>query len=147
VNKIAAELAKLYEQRGGLNPAVVVDWARAHPKSALHARFEWDNTTAAKAYRLWQARKLITEVEVIYPDKQRRQVYVSPVESRGDAGYASLVDVLSDAERRAAYLSQALAEYERAGDKYADLEELAGVRREVAKARERAEKRGARKAA
>jgi hypothetical protein len=78
---------------------------------------------------------LITEVEVSYPDGKVRQVYVSPVENRGADGYASLVDILGDKERRAAYLAQALAEYERAGDRYSDLEELAGVRVAVAEVR------------
>ncbi len=62
-----------------------------------------------------------------------RQVYVSPVESRGKGGYSALVDVLSDAQQRAAFLAQALAEYQRVGDRYADIKELSQVRAAVAR--------------
>ncbi len=131
--KIALELERLHKKHGALDPSAVVNWAQTHPTSALHGRFQWNNSKAAHEYRLWQARELITEVTVIYPDGKTRQVYVSPVESRGNGGYASLVEVLSDAERRAAFLAQALAEYERVGEKYQDLRELAGVRSAVRK--------------
>lgn len=131
--KIEAELRELYEQLGGLDPSTLVEWARENPDSALHARLNWDDTEAAHAYRVWQMRQIITEVEVVYPDGKRRQVFVSPIESRGNGGYASLVDVMSDAERRARYLSQALAEYRRLGEKYEDLVELAEVREAVAR--------------
>jgi hypothetical protein len=128
---IAVELAAL--ARGGrLNPRRVVQWARAHRASALHGCFQWDNTKAAEQYRLWQARELIVSVEVKYEDGQRRQVYVSPLPSRGrEGGYRRLVDVLSEKEARAQFLAQALEELERVCAKYEDLTELAGVRAEV----------------
>lgn len=128
---VAAELALLYRQHRALDPAVVVAWAKKHPTSALHARFTWDDSKAAREHRLWQARQIITEVEVTYADGRVRQVYVSPVPMRRRGGYLSLVDVLSEAGRRRQFLEQALAEYERANLKYEDLAELAGVRAEV----------------
>jgi macrodomain Ter protein organizer (MatP/YcbG family) len=142
---IKTELEALYKAHGVLNPRTVVQWARNHASSALHARFTWDNSIAAERYREWQARELITEVTVIYPDKKERPVFVSRVENRGPAGgYESLVDVMSDAEKRAAYLAQALDEYKRVGAKYSDLKELSGVRAAVDRV---ASKHGARKAA
>lgn len=140
---VVSELAAIYKDRGGLDPGYVVQWAKRNPRSALHGRFQWDNTKAAHAYRLWQARALITEVEVEYPDGKKRQVYVSPVTSRGRSGYASLVDVMSDRERREEFLAQALAEYERVGVKYHDLEELAEVREAVGRVRRRRGKKSA----
>jgi len=134
---VAEELESIYQRQGGLRPDVVVEWARKHPHSALHSRFTWDDTKAAHAYRLWQARELITEVEVTYLDGKVRQVYVSPVEARGRTGYAALVDVMSDHERRDAFLAQALAEYERVGEKYHYLVELAEVRQAVNAARKK----------
>jgi hypothetical protein len=146
---VAAELAGIYKRDKGLNPAAVVAWAERNPDSALHSRFLWDDTAAARAYRLWQAREIITEVEVIYPDGKVRQVYVSPVQARGDTGYATLVEVLNDKDRREMFLAQALAEFERVAAKYADLKELAGIRRAVTAATKkvRAGKRGRRRAA
>jgi len=129
--KIAAELAAL-AQRGRLVPKRVVEWAKAHQRSALHSCFEWNNGRAAEQYRIWQARELIVSVEVTYPDGKKRQVYVSPVHARvAREGYHRLVDVMSDDEKRWRYLEQALDELERVCARYEDLCELGGVRAAV----------------
>lgn len=133
--RVAAELEAIYKRNGALEPVAVVDWAAKHRESALHSRFEWDNGKAGHAYRLWQAREMIVEVEAIYPDGKVRQVYVSPVECRKKGGgYMALVEVLSDTERKQRFVEQALADYRRVGEKYEDLKELAGVRRAVDRA-------------
>lgn len=127
---VAEELAAI--ARGGrLDPKRVVDWARRNRSSALHSRFQWDDTKAAEQYRLWQARELIVSVEVTYADGKQRQVYVSPISTRGKGGYHRLVDVISDADLRGQFLSDALAELERVCARYEDLTELAGVRAAV----------------
>lgn len=128
--RIAAEL-KALERRGHVDPKRVVDWARINRGSALHSCFEWDDSAAAERYRLWQARELIVRVHVIYPDGKPRQIYVSPIITRGRGGYMRLADVLSDSGRRAEFLRQALEELERVCEKYNDLRELAGVRAAV----------------
>ncbi len=134
--RIAEELAAL-AKRGRLVPKRVVAWARAHRRSILHSCFEWDDRKASEQYRIWQARELIVSVEVTYPDGKRRQVYVSPVQARPSGeGYHRLVDVMSDKERRAEFLAQALDELERVCAKYEDLCELAGVRAAVRLARQ-----------
>jgi hypothetical protein len=129
--QVAAELEALAAAKGRLVPKRVVDWARTHRKSALHACFEWNNSRAAEQYRLWQARELIVSVQVTYADGKRRQVYVSPIVSRPQ-GYRRLVDVMSDETLRAQFLAQALEDLQRVCDKYIDLTELAGVRAAVA---------------
>lgn len=48
---------------GVLTPSAVVDAAR-NPNSSMHAQFEWDDSEAAEAYRLQQARALIRRVKV-----------------------------------------------------------------------------------
>jgi hypothetical protein len=131
-SRIAKELAAL-STRGRLSARRVVEWARTHRASALHTCFQWDNTKAAEAYRIWQARELIVSVEVVYGDGKKRQVYVSPISIRGSkaGGYQSLVSVLSDRDMRKQFLAQALAELELVLAKYEDLTELAGVRAAV----------------
>lgn len=128
--RIAEELAVL-TRRGRLAPKRVVDWARAHRASALHECFEWNNGKAAEQFRLWQARELIVSVEVVYLDGKKRQVYVSPIATRGPRGYHKLVDVMDDKALRSQFLAQALGDLERVCAKYADLTELAGVRAAV----------------
>lgn len=58
-------LQQIYDERGQLTPAAVVDVARdaAHP---LHERFEWDDSVAGEAWRRVQAQELIRSVKVIY---------------------------------------------------------------------------------
>jgi len=128
---IAAELEAL-AIRGRITPQRVVAWAARHRRSALHACFTWDNTKAAHEYRLFQARHLIVSVQVVYEDGKARQVFVSPLTSRGPTGgYLHLVDVLGSAKLRRQFLAQALDELRRVLEKYNDLVELAGVRTAV----------------
>ena len=128
---IADELAKIYKANGSLNPETVVTWAKENPASALHARFDWDDSSAAHQHRLYQARSVITEVTVVHSDGKKRQVYVSLMSDRGSAGYQPLVEVMSDETRRHEYLNQVLAEYVKLGEKYGDLKEFSKVRSEV----------------
>ena len=59
-----AELERIQNQRGVIEPRVVVEESR--PESApLHPVFEWDDDKAAENYRTWQARSLIKSVRVI----------------------------------------------------------------------------------
>jgi hypothetical protein len=135
----AQEINELYKARGSVKPEDLVEWASHNTNSALHKRFNWDDESAAHAHRLQQARGFITEVTVIMPNLKPQQVYVSPIEQRGKEGYSSFVEVMSDAQRRARFVSQALEEYQRVGQKYASLLEFGTVRdavEEVAKALE-----------
>jgi hypothetical protein len=141
VSTVAAELEEIYSRHGGLRPDVVVAWAAKHPESAIHSRLTWDDTKAGQLYRLWQARELITEVEIIYPDGKERQLYVSPMITRRKEGYVPLPLVLSRKSLRISFLEQALLEYERLGMKYRDLRELARVRQAVERAKAMAKRR------
>ena len=61
--RVIEELKSIAEQDpdGLIQPHVVVRLAQ-NPRSSLHRFFEWDDTAAAAAYRLAQARQLITRV-------------------------------------------------------------------------------------
>lgn len=58
-------LQAIYDERGVLTPALVVDVARddQHP---LHPRFEWNDTVAAERFRREQAHILIKSVHLTY---------------------------------------------------------------------------------
>lgn len=58
-------LQAIYDERGKLTPALVVDVARdnRHP---LHTRFEWNDTRAAERWRREQAHQLIKSVQINY---------------------------------------------------------------------------------
>lgn len=55
--EVGKELSKL----GNFTPTDVLDIAKS-PKSPLHKYFEWDDSKAAHAYRLTQARHLVLSI-------------------------------------------------------------------------------------
>jgi hypothetical protein len=61
--EVIEALIALENDYGQLTPEVVVE-AAADPASPLHKSFEWNDETAAAAYRIEQARALIRSVDV-----------------------------------------------------------------------------------
>ena len=124
------ELELIANKHGGiLRPGDVVAFAR-DPKTALHSRFTWDDSTAAREHRLWQARQLITVyVTTDQNTKKNVQVFVSLAsdQERKGGGYRRLTDVLSDSEQRAELLAQALADLNYMKRKYKELTELSHI--------------------
>ena len=151
---VSEELILIRDSNGGLiSPRKVVDFAR-DPGSALHKRFEWDDSKAAEDYRLWQARKVIRLELVVYKqdasgemvftsisqedviDGEKVRAYVSLSNDRaGDdsGGYRSLVDVLSDDEYRAQMLESAKTDMIIFKRKYQVLSQLSKVFAEMDK--------------
>ena len=131
---VSEELIRIKEENNGLvDPVVVVDFAR-DPATALHARFEWDDSEAAERYRIWQARMVIRmELAVIATDQQKERTvrtFVSLVDDRRateDRGYRLMVDVLSDADLRERLLSEARRDMLIFRRKYDQLGELSKV--------------------
>lgn len=63
VNDAAEELERVENVYGSLTPEHIVDAAK-NKKSVLHCLFEWNNSEAAKQYRLQQARNIINNIHV-----------------------------------------------------------------------------------
>lgn len=139
-----AELQKIQATNGGvLYPADVVSFAR-NPKTALHAAFEWDDTKAAAAHRLEQARQLI-RVVVDVEESERSDISVSAYvalrgDRKGEGGYRSVSVLLRTARGRAAILDTAMWELAAFERKYAELQELCEVFAAIRKTRKRMEK-------
>lgn len=124
---IRKELEQL-KSAGVIQPADVV--ARASdPASAMHNWFQWDDTEAAQAYRLQQARQLLRVfVTVETKDNKPVRAFVSLGTDRyGEGGYRTMAEVLSDEEMRAQLLADAVKELRSAERKYRQLQELSGV--------------------
>ena len=129
-DKCEKELEHIRARHGGtLKPEDVVEFAR-NKKTALHERFVWDDTEAARRYRLWQARTIIAHVTIIPFEGADRLVraYVSLPEDRGPSGeYRTLSSVLTNFDRRESMLKQALAELKWFKNKYSALKEAAAI--------------------
>jgi hypothetical protein len=127
---IAQELEIIAAEHDGLLRAGdVVEYAR-DPRTMLHGQFTWDDTVAAEAYRLWQARSIIiANVTVKRTDVQPVRAWVSLQDDRAQpgGGYRSLDAVMSHQEMRQQLLRQALADGRRWMSKYRALKELEPV--------------------
>ncbi len=128
---ILAELERIEAAHGGVvTPQAVVEFAR-DPTTALHSRFDWDDTEAAAKWRLEQARSILRVAVKYVGDVERGTIsaYVSLGSDRvRGGGYRSLVTVLSDDEKRAELLEQAKQEARAWADRYKELNELARIR-------------------
>jgi hypothetical protein len=111
---VGEELTRIYNEHGALSAQVVVDAAR--PEDApLHPAFEWDDSTAAEAYRREQARTLIKVVRVRESeDKPSAPAFLNVTtlgpaaedgEVRSSRGYHPLAVVLADSDKLASVMS------------------------------------------
>lgn len=125
-------LEEIREKCGGvLTEEAVVKAARPkdHP---LHNRFTWDNTEAAKLWRLEQARALIRSVYVTIEPRKDSPILVRayaslPTDRKGEGGYRAIQDVLSNKQQRRELFTTALAELEALRKRYSNLKELTPV--------------------
>jgi hypothetical protein len=144
MRSIDGELEAIRTEAGGLlRGEDVVAFARAE-NTALHAKFQWDDTLAAEQYRLWQAREIIRCHVLVLDrgeDKVTTRAYVSLMGDRTEdgGGYRTMVDVMTDRSLRKKLLAQALADAERWQQKYQLLAELTPVFRQLARLRKRQE--------
>lgn len=129
-DKIIAELKRIANEHDGiLQPVTVVKEAEDR-SSPLHSSFEWNNSKAADAWRLQQARQLISVcVETVKGSNTAINVFVSltPDRTRPDGGYRLLTSVLSDEQTRTILLQDALREMELFTRKYEQLKDLAPI--------------------
>ena len=129
--QVAGEYLHKLDEDGGLTAERLLDESR--PKNALlHGCFEWDNTKAAEAHRLFQARYFIGNIVVAQIEDNpvtpvRAFVNVSDASRAQKALYRPVRAALSDGASRETVLANALRELEIFRDKYGALTELTAV--------------------
>ena len=96
VDQVRTELLAIKAARpdGLLHVQQAVDWAEAHPNSALHPRLDWDNETAGNNWRLHQMRHLI-DYHVV-TDSGAPQVISLQVDRSNGGGYRDINEARSD---------------------------------------------------
>lgn len=126
------ELEIIAKENGGLLRAEDVVAFAKDKTTALHSRFDWDNSEAAHKWRLEQARSFIritiTMLEVEGKNTSIK-AFVSLKTDRyqGDGGYRFMVQILSNANMREQMLQDALDELKTFQAKYSLLKELTDV--------------------
>ena len=125
------ELEALYQRDGLLIPEKVVDFAR-DPHTVLHECFDWNDSSAGEKWRHEQARNII-RVSVEYSPKLNKdtRVWISlPSDRLQGGGYRKVVDVLQSSKKDE-MLAAARAEMTNFIKRFRDIEEMAGVIREM----------------
>lgn len=130
-------LQAIYDQRGELTPALVVDLARPedHP---LHDRFEWNDAIAGEVHRREQARRLIRSVKITDNRNPKRPRHIREFVSvsRGtdpQPTYMPTVDAVADEFTRALVLQAMEREIAALKRKYSHLKEFAAAINALAK--------------
>ncbi len=111
---------------GILRAEDVVEYA-TNPRSLLHDRFVWDDSEAAKQYRLEQARQLIRVSVVMLPGASEPvRAFISLKSDREESGggYRSLPEVVNNGQLREQMLADARADAEVFRRKYDKLQEI-----------------------
>ena len=130
-NVAGRELEQIAAEKKGKLCAEAVVKKATPKKSPLHEAFEWDNTEAAKQYRLDQARYLIRSIVVVMekPD-QEEPTTVRAFVRISDAPktpYESIVTVMSDKEKRESLMELALRELGQWRARYDGFKEFAKI--------------------
>ena len=111
------------------SPQQIIE-AAMDPQHVLHDEFEWDDTKAARLYRLEQARYLVRAIKVEYeqaalhPEKDVRIITTRAFSHTKSGGYRPTLEVLEDDELRKELLDNALRALKQFTAKYAILTEL-----------------------
>lgn len=126
---IAETVEQIEREQGVCHPAALVEAARP-ADSPLHPLFEWDDSEAARRYRVEQARRVIRTLRVTVLDKRASGpafVHVRRVTPEGvQDGYVTTARALLGPDRPGV-LKDALSQLNGLRRRYEALEELADV--------------------
>jgi len=123
--KVRELLQEIEREQGIVTPSEVVKRA-VSPKSPIHSLFEWDDSEAARSYRLWQARQLITRVTVEVDGSEINDYHNIRVEINGQQqqGYVSAERIVSDERLHEQVVETALQEIKYWQNKYSTIKQL-----------------------
>lgn len=137
---IRAEIAKLEDGHGRVTPRIVLEAAKS-AANPLHDYFEWNDSEAAQAWRIEQARGLIRSVKLVVTTERvafSTVHYVRdprvPVEEQG---YVGIPNAQSDADLAQQIIRQEFARADAALSRAEDVAKALGVEKVLGNARKR----------
>ncbi len=124
---VGEELERIRAVHGTLTAALVLEAAVA-PENPLHQAFEWDDSAAATAHRLNQARRLIVSIRVLNgPIQSPIPAFVSVRTPDAGRNYVPSMEALSDEQLRLRVLSEIQQFAEAMQRRYANYQAAAEV--------------------
>ena len=126
--QVAGEhLEELRQVNTRLTPDIVVEDAKDE-KSPLHDEFEWDDSIAAGAYRIDQAKFLLRHILVVTVNAPEVRAFVSvKLEDDKTFSYTSVEHAMAVPELRSQVLARAQAEVIMWRERYDHLHEFARI--------------------
>jgi len=123
---IGPELERLAEAHGGRLTAVQVLAAASQPESPLRPYFEWDDSAAARQFRLDQARYLVRSIRIVVEDgaEQTDVRAMHLVVEQGERSYAPIESVVESEDLLSQIVASAKREQETWLHKYSQLRKL-----------------------
>ncbi len=126
------ETIRAVNGEGKLVPAEVEAWAKAHRKSAIAGQLNWNDTEAARLYRISQVRRIVQVTVKTYDNSPTLvRAYVSLPSDRRlpNGGYRPLGDAVTVGRRQ--LIEEAVEQLKRFGDRFSYLPELAPLFAEI----------------
>ena len=122
------EIERIYNRDGFVDPAVLVMESKEE-SAPLHKCFEWNDTEAAKKYRITQAKEIVRSIVTVHETTNTEaRAFVSVKQE-----YLPISVVIKQPDTREILLNQALNELRWFERKYSQLSELCGVIQEIRK--------------
>lgn len=119
-NKVWQEIQTLGDT---LKPQDIVEAAQ-DSKTELHKCFEWDDTEAARKYRLTQARTLLVNLVVVESAPATEPQHIRVMYTSKDGGYKQTKLIVQDKNEYEILLEKARSELLAFKKKYSMLQEL-----------------------
>ena len=121
--KVGEELEEI-EREGSIVPEHLIEYAQRHKDSELYKCFEWDDTEAARKYRIKQASIIVSSisVEIREEPKEIQKIYFSVSDSETkEKTYKNINKILNNDDEYLQIVNKAKKEFIRCKEKYESL--------------------------
>ena len=122
--QLVGEELEQIERNSTITPEHVVEYAERNKDSELYKCFEWDDSEAAKKWRLQQARLVICSISLEIKEEPRKvqRVYVNIKDKdTEERTFKSINEVLKNDEEYQQLVDKAKKELENCKNRYTDL--------------------------
>lgn len=121
--KVGEEL-EIIERQGTLEAQHILEYAERHKDSELYKCFEWDDTKAARKYRLYIARQIVYSIylEIKEEPKKIQRVYVNVKDKDTEERiFKNINEVLNDNEEYQQLVDKAKSDLIKCKERYENL--------------------------
>ena len=120
--QLVGEELEIIERNSKISAENVVEYAQRHKDSELYKCFDWDDTEAAKKWRLQQARWVLCSISLEIKEEPKQRVYVSIKDKDTEARtFKNINEVLKNDKEYQQLVDKASRDLENCKNKYTNL--------------------------